>query len=207
MRDRIKKHIEEALKKLQGKGNLPVFSAPKIEVNYPKNEKFGDYTTNISLVIGKMTKKNPIEIAEMIMDEIEKGDFKKIEIAAPGHINFYFSNRYLQNIVKEINEKGNSFGTPRKKKEKVMIEYSQPNTHKEFHVGHLRNVVVGNTLANVLKKSGYNVICANYIGDTGTHVAKCLWGINKLFDIKEVEKVENKGEFLGKNIFSISQGN
>ena len=78
-----------------------------------------------------------------------------------------------------------------------MIEYSQPNTHKEFHVGHLRNVVLGSALVNLYRLVGKKVIAANYIGDIGSHVAKCLWVLDK-FHKNELEPVEHKGQYLGK---------
>jgi arginyl-tRNA synthetase len=141
---------------------------------------------------------DPLEIAYLIANEIEKNDFKKIEVAQPGYVNFHLSDEYLQRLVGKVNEEKGNFGSSELKKEKIMIEYSQPNTHKEFHIGHLRNVIIGSTLANVMEKSGYKTIPVNYIGDTGTHVAKCLWGLQKFYNLKDVEKSENKGEFLGK---------
>lgn len=77
---------------------------------------------------------------------------------------------------------------------RVMIEYSQPNTHKEFHVGHARNVCLGDSLVRLFRYSGYPVVAANYLGDEGVHIAKCLWFIlkNNLTAPKE-----NRGEWLG----------
>jgi len=77
-----------------------------------------------------------------------------------------------------------------------MIEYSQPNTHKEFHVGHLRNACLGASLVNVNRYLGHKVISANYLGDTGVHVAKTLWNFQKFH--KDDQLPENKGQFLGK---------
>ena len=66
-------------------------------------------------------------------------------------------------------------GAGARKRQKVMVEYSQPNTHKAFHVGHLRNVALGDALARIMAYNGHEVIPANYIGDVGTHIARCLW--------------------------------
>ena len=87
---------------------------------------------------------------------------------------------------------------PQGDKKKIMVEYSQPNTHKEFHVGHLRNACLGAALVNVLRAQGNKVIAANYIGDTGVHVAKCLWYLEKNNPKLVVEKCQNKAEYLGK---------
>lgn len=201
MKEQIRKFIQEAIERLQKEGKLENFEMPEIQVGYPKNEQFGDYTSNIALVIGKILKKNPVEISQMIAQEISNENLEKVEVAGPGHLNFYLSKRYFQQLVADINEKGNEFGNQKKKSKKIMVEYSQPNTHKEFHIGHLRNVIIGSTLVNILKKSGYEVVAANYIGDTGTHVAKCLWGLKKFYDLEKIEDEKNKGEFLG-NVYS-----
>ncbi len=78
---------------------------------------------------------------------------------------------------------------------KVMIEYSQPNTHKAFHVGHMRNLCLGDSLVRLLRATGHDVVAANYLGDVGTHVAKCLWGLEAL-DVGEAP-TQARGEWLG----------
>jgi arginyl-tRNA synthetase len=82
--------------------------------------------------------------------------------------------------------------------EKIMIEYSQPNTHKAFHVGHMRNVAVGDALVRLLRATGHEVVAANYFGDVGTHIARCLWGYTELLTDEEREPpAEGRGEWLG----------
>ena len=79
--------------------------------------------------------------------------------------------------------------------QKIMVEYSQPNTHKAFHVGHLRNVCLGDALVQLLRATGHEVVAANYLGDVGTHVAKCLWGLEALNT--DPLPAEGRGEWLG----------
>uniref|UniRef100_A0A146LYW9 Arginine--tRNA ligase n=1 Tax=Lygus hesperus TaxID=30085 RepID=A0A146LYW9_LYGHE len=76
--------------------------------------------------------------------------------------------------------------------EKVMIEYSQPNTHKAFHVGHMRNVALGNFLINLYKQFGHEVVAANYFGDEGAHVAKCLWYLQYIY-LPKAQEAYSKG--------------
>ena len=76
-----------------------------------------------------------------------------------------------------------------------MVEYSQPNTHKEFHVGHLRNVCLGSALVKLFRYCGYQVTAANYFGDEGAHIAKCLWMMKKLG--KNPGPTDEKGAWLG----------
>lgn len=78
---------------------------------------------------------------------------------------------------------------------KIMVEYSQPNTHKAFHVGHMRNVCLGDALVQLLRATGHEVVAANYLGDVGTHVAKCLWGLEAL--TRDEPPAEGRGEWLG----------
>ncbi|MDD2766973.1 MAG: arginine--tRNA ligase [Candidatus Moranbacteria bacterium] len=199
MKKILEAKIGTALSELQHTGFLADFVLPEIRVERPKDDQFGEYTTNIALVLSKLAKKSPMEIAPMLQERLSSEEFEKVEVVHPGHINFYFSPAYFRDIVTQINEKKSGISySVKEKKEKVMVEYSQPNTHKEFHIGHLRNVFIGSTIVNVLRKSGHEVIAANYIGDTGTHIAKCLWGLTKFYADENLDVLSNKAEFLGK---------
>lgn len=202
MKEEIKKLVKDAILSLQKSKKWPVFNVPEIIVDYPQVEKFGDYTTNAAMVLAKSLKKNPMEVAEILklgFRKFLKPSFRieKIEVVAPGYINFCLSKKYLQNKIAEINKEKEKFGNLEKKNEKIMVEYSQPNTHKEFHIGHLRNLFIGSAIVNLLKKAGNQVIVANYIGDAGTHVAKCLWMLDSFYKDKNLDEIENKAEFLG----------
>jgi arginyl-tRNA synthetase len=119
-----------------------------------------------------------------------------IEIAGP-YLNFKITKSAFHKFVIAPILSGEFF--KRKLKgvsPKTMIEYSQPNTHKELHVGHMRNLCLGLALTNILKYSGWDVITATFPGDMGTHVAKCLWYM-KLHN-KEAPPKEGKGEWLGR---------
>ncbi len=84
-------------------------------------------------------------------------------------------------------------------KARVMIEYSQPNTHKAFHVGHMRNLCLGDALVRLLRADGSEVIAANYFGDVGAHIAKCLWWyLDRLDDAGRQPPEDHRGEWLGK---------
>ena len=84
------------------------------------------------------------------------------------------------------------------RREKVMVEYSQPNTHKAFHVGHMRNLSLGDALVRLLRADGYEVVAANYLGDVGAHIAKCLWWyLDVLGDAERRPPADARGEWLG----------
>ena len=105
--------------------------------------------------------------------------FIKVE-AVSGYLNFYFQTSvYAQQVVDHILLLGNDFGKGQNTFQKVMVEFSQPNTHKAFHVGHLRNMVIGDAIARISEFSGNEVIRANYLGDIGLHVITWLWNYLK----------------------------
>jgi arginyl-tRNA synthetase len=107
------------------------------------------------------------------------GGFSHAE-ALNGYLNLYFSTAdYARRVVDTVLEQGAEFGQHTDRGETVMVEYSQPNTHKAFHVGHLRNVILGGSICRILEFAGYDVIRANYLGDIGLHVVKWMWNYLK----------------------------
>jgi arginyl-tRNA synthetase len=116
------------------------------------------------------------EIAEALSKKLDTPQgFARIE-AVNGYLNFYIDpEKYALRVVDTILAEKDSFGRGNPIPERVMVEYSQPNTHKAFHVGHLRNVILGGALANILEFAGFDTIRANYLGDIGWHVIKWLW--------------------------------
>lgn len=200
MKEEIVKIVERAVLALQKKEGFALSEIPEFRIERTKDERFGDYTTNLAMTISRELKKNPLELAKELAMEIEKDlpeSVEKVEAAKPGYVNFYLSQKYFAGLLEKINREKDNFGIGGETG-KIMVEYSQPNTHKEFHIGHLRNVFIGSSLVNSLRKGGQEVVAANYIGDTGTHIAKCLWGLLKFHKDEDLEKIENKGEFLGK---------
>lgn len=116
------------------------------------------------------------EIAEALSQDLHlPAGFSRIE-ATRGYLNLYLeTNSYAKLVVDTILERKEAFGSGTPKQERVMVEYSQPNTHHAFHVGHLRNVILGGAMANILEFAGYGTVRANYLGDIGWHVIKWLW--------------------------------
>jgi len=119
-------------------------------------------------------------IAERIADYLGKPEgFNRVE-AVNGYLNLYFeTNEFSRRVVATVLSQGDRFGRGVDKGEQVMVEYSQPNTHKSFHVGHLRSAILGDSLSRILEFAGYEVIRANYPGDMGLHVIKWLWNYLK----------------------------
>ncbi len=116
------------------------------------------------------------ELAQAFADYLgTPSGFEKLE-AVNGYLNLYFSQlEYVHRVVDTVLQQGTCFGSGPARGEKVMVEFSQPNTHKAFHVGHLRSAILGDVLARILVFSGLEVVRANYPGDMGLHVIKWLW--------------------------------
>ncbi len=136
------------------------------------------------------------ELAEQLRKHLEAGgEFHRVE-AVKGYLNVFFDIAGVAGrLLGSIRGEGVQFGRGEAIDERVMIEYSQPNTHKAFHVGHLRNVCLGHALSNILDFAGFDTVTANYPGDIGLHVIKCLWCYLKYHEGEE--PAEQKGRWLG----------
>ncbi len=170
--DKIKSLITEALKNLQIK---------EIDfiVEHPKDLSNGDYSTNVAMVCAKKLKTNPKELAEKIKREISKKlpeEIEKVEVQA-SFINFYLSRKFFSRSIEEILNNKNFTQNHFFSKKKIMIEYTDPNPFKPFHIGHLMKNAIGESIARILENSGASVSRANYQGDVGLHVAKAIWGL------------------------------
>ena len=120
------------------------------------------------------------EIAEQVANTLgNMPDISRTE-AVKGYLNLYFkTGEFSRRVIDAALEKGENFGRGEEKNKKVMVEYSQPNTHKAMHVGHLRTMILGATIANILEFAGFEVIKANYFGDFGRDVIKWIWNYRK----------------------------
>ncbi len=121
------------------------------------------------------------ELAEAIKVQLEGtlAGFSRVE-AVNGYLNLYFAtSTFAGRVIDTVVHQGPDFGRGPVRNQTVMVEYSQPNTHKAFHVGHLRNVILGGSVCRILEFAGYDVIRANYLGDIGLHVVKWMWNYLK----------------------------
>ncbi|HET8630306.1 MAG TPA: arginine--tRNA ligase [Thermomicrobiales bacterium] len=136
------------------------------------------------------------EIADQLAARLRaEGVADRVE-AVNGYVNIYFDTATVaRQTIERVRAEGEEYGRGARVGERVMVEFSQPNTHKAFHVGHLRNAALGNALSTILGRAGYDVLRANYIGDIGLHVVKCLWCYRQ-FHYGE-EPAENRGRWLG----------
>ena len=169
------------------------------QVEVPKDPQMGDLAFpcfSLAKELRKAPPKIAQELAEVLRDRIDGHQFVVAAEAAGPYLNFRIDRTFqIAALLPAILD--GTFLAPRPAtSERVMIEYSQPNTHKVFHVGHTRNVALGDALIRLSRWAGDEVVAANYIGDVGTHIAKCLWYFRTRYQ-GEVP-ASNRGEFLGK---------
>ncbi len=157
-----------------------------IEIERPQSSAFGDYSTNIALILAKNRDQSPMDLAQELIEKLKKSsDLKdvveEISFAAPGFINFKLSRDVvLQEIFKILTLRDDYSLEEILKGKRIMFEYAHPNPFKAFHIGHLRNIILGESLIRILEKMGAEVIRVNYQGDVGMHIAKCLWSFRKI---------------------------
>ncbi len=172
-------------------------------VTQASKEEFGDYQCNICLVLSKIYKMNPREIANDFIKELIKNKniqnlCENLEIAGPGFINIKLKDEIL---IKEIksNVKCPRAGVPltlnnieNDLNQKVIVDFSSPNIAKEMHVGHLRSTIIGDSISRILELRGFEVLRLNHIGDWGTQFGMLITQLRDLYsnDLKEIEKIK-----------------
>ncbi|PTL12370.1 arginine--tRNA ligase [Staphylococcus haemolyticus] len=181
--EKVKSTLIEEIKASIEKANLAE-DIPEIKVEIPKDTKNGDYSTNIAMVLTKIAKRNPREIAQAIVDNLDtsKANVKQVDIAGPGFINFYLDNQYLTAVIPEAINKGDKFGYAEESKDtNILLEYVSANPTGDLHIGHARNAAVGDSLANILIAAGYNVTREYYINDAGNQITNLARSIETRF--------------------------
>lgn len=137
----------------------------------PKDSSFGDYAIHQNAV-----KSQKLKVKSLMNKKL----FEKIEEKA-GFINFFISKKLLIETADTILQEKERYGTNSMLKDQhIMVEFAHPNTHKLFHIGHLRNIILGESISRILTADGARVTRANYQGDVGLHIAKCLWKIKNV---------------------------
>lgn len=164
----MKKYLQEIFSEASKKLNY--LRSIKLTFDVPKNEAQGDLSSNAALILSKQLKKSPRVIADEIIHalEIDKNKISKIEIAGPGFINFYFTPNFTAEVIKEILSNERNYGRSAKYLGKrANVEFVSANPTGPLTVGHGRNAVVGDTIANLLEWIGYEVDREYYFNNAG----------------------------------------
>lgn len=206
----------EVREALEGLGLSKVIDG-EIHFEHPADSSHGDYATNVALILFVQLQKkngqfkNPRSLAEAIAAKIKSSLARNknnliasVSVAGPGFINFTLSDQFLlEEMLGVIKRKGEIVSKNLKDK-KIIVEYTDPNPFKEFHIGHLYSNIVGESICRLLESQGAEVQRVCYQGDAGMHVAKSVWGMKKKLtkDDLQIDKLEKLGlkkkvEFLG----------
>ena len=172
----IRVALANALKKL----DITVESAD-VHLEFPGELSNGDYASNVALMYAKTAGMAPKALAEKIaagLGAIE--GVANAAVAGPGFINFSLSSSAIASVVDTAGHSNDWGKADSRKGEKIMVEYTDPNPFKEFHIGHLMSNAIGEATSRLLDFTGAEVKRANYQGDVGPHVAKAIWGVQKL---------------------------
>ncbi|OKP95881.1 arginine--tRNA ligase [Paenibacillus sp. P46E] len=168
--ERVKEAIAGAI---VAAGLVTIEELPAIVLEVPKDKAHGDLATNAAMQLTKIAKRNPRQIAEAIIEHLDKGNasIEKAEIAGPGFINFTLSKSYLYPVIALVAEQGEDYGRINAGQgQKVEMEFVSANPTGSLHLGHARGAAVGDALCNVLDFAGYQVTREYYINDAGNQV-------------------------------------
>lgn len=165
----LKQAIQDAAK--QAFGSAPALDDIVIEI--PKDKDHGDYATNIAMKSAKLWKKSPRDIATSLIEHLDKeqGQIQSCEIAGPGFINFKMSTQAIANVIDLVLAQEDTYGNNESgQHKKVNLEYVSANPTGDLHLGHARGAAWGDSVARLLKASGYDVVREYYVNDAGNQI-------------------------------------
>jgi arginyl-tRNA synthetase len=171
-------------------------------IEYPKQQEFGDFSTNLAMVLSGKLKRKPIDIAlEFIEFAKNNAIFEKIDTAGPGFINFYLSNAFIYKQVQDINKDYEGYFKPSTETKKIQIEFVSANPTGPLHIGHGRGAAIGDSIARILKYAGHKVEREYYINDAGLQMR--MLGLSTFIRYKQLLGIEEQipedgyqGEYL-----------
>jgi len=175
VKDEIKDMVTTAIKNSVKEGLINIESIPEIEIEEPKEKQHGDLAINTAMVIAKQAKMPPKKIAEIIVSKVDPSNtfIEKIEIAGPGFINFFLKDKFLEETLKLVYERGKDYGRVNiGNGKKVQVEFVSANPTGPMHMGNARGGALGDALAAVLDYAGYDVTREFYINDAGNQIEK-----------------------------------
>ncbi|RLA49188.1 MAG: arginine--tRNA ligase [Gammaproteobacteria bacterium] len=172
MKEELTRLIQQALDSLVAQGQLPDDIAPQVQIERTRDASHGDLACNIALTLARPTRKNPRELATMICDALPGASLvTRTEIAGPGFINFFLSERSNQAVVRTILEQRDTFGSCNEGRgRKVQVEFVSANPTGPLHVGHGRGAAVGDSLCRLLTATGWDVASEFYYNDAGAQI-------------------------------------
>lgn len=171
----LKNIIEQAVKKAVSNGALPEAEMPQFNIEKPANKDNGDYSTNVAMVGARAFKKAPRMIAEAIASciDLDGTAFERVEIAGPGFMNFFLSQQFYSDVLKDVFSCGKDYGkSDYGQGKRVLVEFVSANPTGPMHIGNARGGAIGDCLASVLDWAGFSVNREFYVNDAGNQIEK-----------------------------------
>lgn len=208
--EQVQSKLKEEIKAAVIKANLATEEQiPEVILEIPKEKAHGDYSTNMAMQLARVAKKAPKTIAEALIEHFDssKASIEKMEVAGPGFINFYMNNSYLTDLIPAILEAGVKYGeTNVGQNQKVQVEFVSANPTGDLHLGHARGAAVGDSLCNILAKSGYDVSREYYINDAGNQINNLALSVEaRYFQALGLEKEMPQDGYHGEDIVGIGK--
>ena len=161
----LKQNILNAFNKLGVSLNMD-----DIVIEHSKDPLHGDYATNAALKFSRLLGKNPREVANDLVNNLDKSDIEKIEIAGPGFINFFMKRDTLAGVVKKIIDAGDNYGHGEVKNIRINVEFVSANPTGDLHIGHAKGAAIGDSICRILEFAGYDVTREYYVNDAGNQI-------------------------------------
>lgn len=171
----LKNIIEQAVKKAVSNGALPEAEMPQFNIEKPANKDNGDYSTNVAMAGARAFKKAPRMISEAIVSciDLDGTAFDRVEIAGPGFMNFFLSQQFYSNVLKDVFSCGKDYGkSDYGQGKRVLVEFVSANPTGPMHIGNARGGAIGDCLASVLDWAGFSVNREFYVNDAGNQIEK-----------------------------------
>ena len=174
-KDQIEKIINDAVLKAVEKGELEAAELNPFKIDVPQNREHGDYAVNAAMVWSKAFRNNPRKIAEILSSNFDFSNtyIDRFEIAGPGFLNFFLSDKYYADIIADVKAKGEEYGKSNYGEgKKVLVEFVSANPTGPMHIGNARGGALGDCLASVMSAAGYKTEREFYINDAGNQIEK-----------------------------------
>lgn len=185
------------------------YNLEQIVIEIPKDKTHGDYSSNIAMQLTKVLKRNPREIAQGIIDTVNKdaGNIDHVEIAGPGFINLFLRKDAMTSIIKEVLEENDNYGkTSFGNGIKYNVEFVSANPTGDLHLGHAKGAAVGDSICRIMEAAGYNVTREYYINDAGNQITNLAISLYARY-LQEfgIEKELPDDGYYGKDIIEIAK--
>lgn len=175
IRENIHRRLAEAAEKARSAGRLYFSSLPSYTLEVPREKKHGDLASNLAMLLAREARRSPREIAIILLQHFDPAGtwVARSEIAGPGFINFFLDKAWLQLVPAEVLAQGKAYGQVQDGQGvKVQVEFVSANPTGLLHIGHARGAALGDSLANLLRAAGYEVVREFYINDAGNQIEK-----------------------------------